>query len=554
MLCSLHIANLAVIESVELEFAPGFNVLTGETGAGKSVIAEAIDLLIGRRASGDSVRTGRSEAWVEGTFRVGSESLRIRREILRSGRSRALVNGAGVTAAQLRDASAGLVDVHGQHEHQRLLDPQSHLAVLDGFGDTGGHLARVGRAWAELTRLEEALRRATMDARERTARLEWLTFQLDELEQTQPRVGEDEGLAADKQRLLHAERVQRLCRESYDLLVEREGAAGTLLGGVWKRLDELASVDPSFVPLADGRHTVSDFLADLSAALRTTGESLEDAETQLTRVESRLVALERLKRQHGGTLEDVLARWAVLSAEREGLRGVGEPDALVVQLRGAEEAFQRSAAELSTARRAAAQRLASGVEDRLARLAMEAARFEVRLAQGLPRHQWGPYGFDAAEFFLSANIGEELRPLAKVASGGELSRLMLALQLVAGVDGNHNRTVVFDEVDAGIGGAAAHAVAESLRGLSEQCQVICVTHLAAIAARADHHLVVAKSTSSGRTATSAGQLAGDARIDELARMVSGRESGAGARQAARELLAEAAGESRMDGKRRKRRS
>jgi len=563
MLRLIRIQNLAVIEFAEVEFAPGFNVLTGETGAGKSIVADAVDLLLGGRASAELVRTAQSHATIEAVFDIAGREMIVRREISAQGRSRSFVDGALVTAAQLREVAGGLVDIHGQHEQQRLLDPDTHLTTLDEFAGHQTCCAEVAEGWRRLRDKTEAYRRASMDARERSARLEWLAFQLAELQAVQPRVGEDEELAASKQRLLHADRVQRLCQESYDLLCERDDAATVLLGAIWKRVDELAQVDPGFVALADGRRAVGDYLDDLGRALRSTGEAVEDAGDRLTRVEDRLARLDRLKRQHGPTLADVVARWRSLEAEREQLQAGAAPEALESEVRAAEAAFVAAGRRLSAQRREAAVRFSRSIEAELGRLAMEHTRLEVRFAPEAGPDGWSDQGVDQAEFFVSANVGEEPRPLARIASGGELSRVMLALHLVGLQRGTGSpvvpdRTLIFDEVDAGIGGRVADAVGESLRSLGGRFQVLCITHLAGIAARATAHFAIAKEASGGRTLTRVDRIDGDARVGEIARMLTGAQQSDASRAAASQLLAvgekAARGESRNDSKGRKRKS
>ena len=565
MLRLIRIHNLAVIESIEVEFSPGFNVLTGETGAGKSIVADAVDLLLGGRASSDLVRTGQAQATIEAEFEAGGREMILRRELTAQGRSRSFVDGLLVTAAQLRERAGGLVDLHGQHEQQRLLDPETHLATVDQYGGLEPDRARVAERWAELRRLRDAFGRATMDARERTARLEWLAFQIAEFESVQPREGEDETLFAEKQVLLHADRVQRLCREGYDLLVERDGSVQSTLGGVWKRVDELAQLSEGFGPYAEGRRGIADFLDELGRTFQSTGEAMEDAGERLARVEDRLAKIDRLKRQYGPGMADVLGRWRAAVAERGQLQETSAPEALGVQLAAAERAFLDEARALSGQRRTAATRLGRAIEEALDDLAMAHTRFSVRFSPELGADRWSEQGVDAAEFLVSANVGEEVRPLAKVASGGELSRIMLALHAVglAGGEGRSrdegavpDRTLIFDEVDAGIGGAVADAVGERLRALGDRFQVICITHLPAIAARADTHFAVEKQAVKGRTHTRARLVAGEERVAEIGRMLAGAQRSEAIRATAQELLdtAAATGESQRDGKRRKRKS
>ncbi len=558
MLRAIRIRNLAVIEAVDVDFSPGFTALTGETGAGKSIVADAVDVLLGGRASADLVRTGQPQASIEARFDLDGRPVVIRREVAAQGRSRAFVDGTPVTAAQLRERAGRLVDLHGQHEQQRLFDPQTHLDVLDDYA--GIDRTAIAASWAELARAREAFRQASMDAKERAARLEWLSFQLSELDSVQPRPGEDDELQASKARLMHAERLQRLAREGYDLLVDQDGSAQALLAAVGKRVDELAQIDASFERFVAERPALTDYIADLGRTLVTAGESVEDAAERLAQVEDRLALLDRVKRRHGPSLDAVLAWWVGARVELENLQHQRDPHALEAAVAGAEEAFLAVARGLSTARRAAATRFSRELQDRLATLAMEHTRFEVRFGTELEPDRWSARGVDDAEFFVSANLGEDTRPLARVASGGELSRLMLALHLVTlgrQRESASGRTLIFDEVDAGIGGRVADAVGECLQMLGRQFQVLCITHLPAIAARATTQFVVEKETRGGRTRTLVTRLDDEGRVDEVARMLAGGQRTEAVQRAARDLLSGVGldgGERREVGERRKRKS
>ena len=302
MLRFLRIRNLAVIEGVEVEFEPGFNVLTGETGAGKSILVEAVGLLLGGRASADLVRTGEAQAVIEAIFEDAAErQLVVRREISSQGRSRSFINGALATAAALRDLSERLVELHGQHEHQLLLDPLTHLPLLDAFADHGELVDRVRAAWAEVRGLREQLDRSRMDGRERAARLDLIAFQLGEIETASPKAGEDDDLAATKQVLASAERIQRLCAEGYASLYDSDDAVLARLGGVWKRVGELATIDPQFAPYAESRDGIKSQLEDLADFLRRYADDVDASPARLQQVEDRLATIERLKRKHGPT-------------------------------------------------------------------------------------------------------------------------------------------------------------------------------------------------------------------------------------------------------------
>jgi DNA repair protein RecN (Recombination protein N) len=559
MLRFLRIRNLAVIESVEVEFEPGFNVLTGETGAGKSILVEAVGLLLGARASADLVRTGENQATIEAIFEqpAGGELI-VRRELTSQGRSRSFINGALATAAALRDLAARLVELHGQHEHQALLDPLTHLPIVDAYAGLTALAERVGAAWSSVRALREQLERSRMDGREKAARLDLIAFQLGEIEKASPKRAEDEELLATRQVLANAERVQRLCEESYATLYESDGAVLAGLGGVWKRVGELAGIDPQFAPYMDAREGIKSQLEDLAFFLRSYSEGVDASPARLQQVEERLALLERIKHKYGPTLEDAIDRGAALSRERDLLTGGGErTEDLQRELAAATERYLTVARDLSKGRRKAAVRFAAELETLLADLAMARTRFEVRFNGGeLPAEAWSDRGIDEAEFYVSPNPGEDLRPLTRIVSGGELSRIMLALKTLAVADAS-GKTLIFDEVDAGIGGRVADVVGAKLRALGGRFQVLCITHLAQIAARGTTQFQIEKTVRGQRTVTSVVRLEGEGRIDEIARMMGGSAITEQVRAGARELLSEAAAAAataRGEGERRKRKS
>ena len=545
MLRYLRIRNLAVIEAVEVEFEPGFNVLTGETGAGKSILVEAVGLLLGARASSDLVRTGEAQASIEAIFEDPSTSLRagsarelvVRREITSQGRSRSFINGALATAGALRELSTRLVELHGQHEHQALLDPLTHLSLLDQYADLEELAARAAAAWTEVRTRREQLQRSQMDAREKAARLDLIAFQLGEIEKAGPKGGEDEELATTRHVLASAERIQRLCEESYAALYESDGAVLGSLGGIWKRIGELAAIDPQFAPYVEGRDAIKSQLEDLAFFLRSYADGVDASPGRLQEVEDRLALLERLKKKYGPALQDVIDQGIALQRERELLTGEGEgAEALEQALAAATEAFLGIARELSTKRRTAATRFERALEALLAELAMARTRFEVRFNDApLAESAWGERGIDAAEFFVSPNPGEDLRPLARIVSGGELSRVMLALKTLAAADAA-GKTLIFDEVDAGIGGRVADVVGSRLQALGSRFQVLCITHLAQIAARGTSQFRIEKHVKGNRTATSVERLDEEGRVEEIARMIGGAAVTEPVRASARELL------------------
>ena len=555
MIRFLAIRNLAVIESVAVDFEQSFNILTGETGAGKSSLVEAVGLLLGGRATQDLIRTGEDLATVEAIFETedGSELI-VRREITSQGRSRAFINGALATAAALKDLSNRLVELHGQHEHQQLLDPTQHLTLLDGWAGLDTPRRQVAGAFATVKGLREQLDRLRMDDRERAARLDLVEFQLTELQKANLQTGEDEMLAADRQVLRSADTIQRLCGESYAELYDNEGAALTTLGRVWKRVGELAAIDPRFAPYLDARDGIKAQLEDLAFTLRDFADGIDASPQRLQQVEDRLALIERLKRKHGGTLEEAIAHRDRLAAEHAALTGGQSTVAdIEQQLSAAGRAFLDAARALSEARRAAAPKFSRAIERELAELAMERTRFEVRLATSEAEGQWTDAGIDSGEFFLSPNVGEELRPLARIVSGGELSRVMLALKTLAAArtEAPGPKTLIFDEVDAGIGGRVATVVGQKLQSLGDRFQVLCITHLPQIAAYGRTHFLIEKRIAGRRTVTNVTTLDGAARIAEIARMMGGAAAGDKALDSARELLshteAKAKGERRKSG-------
>jgi DNA repair protein RecN (Recombination protein N) len=538
MLRLLRIRNLAVIEAVEVEFEPGFNVLTGETGAGKSIVVEAVGLLLGARASADLVRTGESQATIEALFDdVDGSEILIRREVSSSGRSRSFINGDLATAGALRDLSRRLVEIHGQHEHQTLLDPLSHVPLLDSFADLGDLAERVSSSWRTMRQLREQLDRSRMDGREKAARLELLSFQLSEIEKARPLAGEDEELAASKQVLANAERVQRLCEESYATLYDTDEAVLAGLGNVWKRVGELASLDPQFASYLEARDGIKSQLEDLANFLRRYADGIDASPERLQQVEDRLASLERLKRKYGPSLDEVIAKGRELARERDLLTEPREGSAeLEISLTAARTQYTREASELSSARRVASKHFARELEHLLAELAMAQARFEVRFnLVPLPEEAWTERGIDHGEFYLSPNPGEDLRPLARIVSGGELSRVMLALKTMS-IDDTEHKTLIFDEVDAGIGGRVADVVGSRLGQLGGRFQVLCITHLSQIAARAATHFRIDKTVRRDRTVTSVQRLDTAGRIEEVGRMIGGTSVTDSVRASARELL------------------
>jgi len=570
MLRFLSVKRLAIIDAVEVEFDAGLNVLTGETGAGKSILVEAVGLLLGGRGSGDLVRTGEESASIEAIFESDGEDIVVRREITAQGRSRAFINGALATAGALKDLSSRLVELHGQHEHQTLLDPSTHLDVIDAFGGLERPAGEVAAAFETLSRVNEERTRLRAAVAERDARQEIVAFQYGELERAALRPGrpgdleEDAALAAERQVLASAERIERLCADSYAALYESDASVLATLGGVWRKLGELAAIDPRFQPYLDARDGLKGQLEDLALFLRRYADSIEASPAHLQEVEERLALLERLKRKYGPTLADVIARRDRLKRELGELEhGDERLAALDRDHVAARAAYLSTATALSAERRRAAVDLGRQLQRLVAELAMEGTRFETRFGSPpLAEPLWTARGVDAAEFFMSPNPGEDLRPLTRVVSGGELSRVMLALKTLtfrsrlagdgrARVRGAGAPGLVFDEVDAGIGGRVADVVGRKLRELGSAFQVLCITHLPQIAAGADTHFHIEKRVERGRTHMSVRRLSDAERVEELARMLGGEGVTDGLRASAREMLEERRGQAKGESERAK---
>jgi DNA repair protein RecN (Recombination protein N) len=553
MLKLLRINNIALIQALEVELRPGLTLLTGETGAGKSILIDALGLLLGERASPELIRSGEERASVEAVVEVDGaaglleerglpadgDEIVLRRELLATGKGRATVNGALVPVGLLRDLAPRVAAVHGQHEPRGLLDPASHLDLLDRFAglDEGRPLAEFHRDWRAA---EAALERHRLDRREAERRREALSFQAAEIERAGLAAGEEEALRIEKVRQANAGRLAALSNEAYGLLYDDEAAALVRLGQALKRVDELAGIDPGFCSI-ESRAALLAPLEDLALRLRDYREHLEVSPGRLDEIESRLALIERLKNKYGATVEEVIAFGAQCRRDLDSLLNPEEQErGLDERRRQLADAYLERARALTRRRRAAAPHLAERVERELRQLAMEKTRFAV--AFDPPEEDgpadpstWTERGLESVEFLISPNPGEELRPLARIASGGELSRLTLGLKSVMRSDAP-GLTLVFDEVDSGIGGRVAEVVGRKLRAMGESQQVLCVTHLPQIAAFAENHLAVRKASSGGRTVTLVEPLVGEARVEEMARMLGGATITDTARRHAREML------------------
>jgi DNA repair protein RecN (Recombination protein N) len=534
----LSVNRLAVIDQLEIELAPGMSVLTGETGAGKSILVEAVGLLLGGRASADLVRSGEETAIIQAVLDTPSgDELIVRREVSAQGRSRAFLDGQLVTTAALREAVGVLIDLHGQHEHQALLDPAMQLALLDRYAGLDGDRTALAEAHGRLVETRTVLERFEASRRTRAERLDMLEFQRHEIDKVAPMAGEDDALDGERSVVANAEKLARLASEAYGALYDDDHAAMTGLATVWKRLTELAAIDARFQPFLETRAAVMAPLDDAARTLRDYADSIDRSPERLQTIEDRLAALTRLKRRYGPTLDEVVAKQRSITEE---LATLGAGDEALAELAAAavsaRRAFVTAAQAIAAARRSAAPRLARALEAALGELAMGGTRCQFALHAIEAEGEWGPTGTDRLELLLSPNVGEDLRPLARIASGGELSRVMLAMKSLASTD-VPGKTLIFDEVDAGIGGAVADVVGARLHALSVGCQVLCITHLPQVAAFGDAHYRVSKLAAGGRTVTRVERLDEDARETEVARMMGGQAVSAGVRAGARDLLA-----------------
>ena len=550
MLTELQIRNFALIDELELGFEPGLNVITGETGAGKTILMAALELAVGGKASAEVIRTGEDEATIEAVFEVGGDAARarlaeagfeakghellVRRALARGGRNRIHLNGTLATLAVLESIGDSLIRVYGQHEHHTLRQSETHLGLLDAFADHGGQLEAMRRGFAAHRDLAERLRRVLAGKETARARAEMLRFQAKEIGEAGLTPGEEEELRQEQQVLGAAEKLAEVARFGEHALYAGESAAASTVRKLSARLAELVETDPRLGEIAKLVDEAYTLVEEAGWRLREYAEKLVFDPERLAEVDDRLVEVAKLKRKYGDSIDAILAvseaairELADLDLGEEGLA------ALEAETAAAERAAREAAAALSKSRRAAARRLEGRVRAELGELGMKDARFETHFAR---ETALTANGFDAVEFYFSANPGEEPRALARIASGGELSRIMLALKSLALEDADAP-TVIFDEVDAGIGGSVAEVVGRKLAALARRRQVLCITHLPQIAAFADHHFAVEKSTERGRTRSTARRLGAEERCEEIARMLGGLKVTAEARKHAEQLLA-----------------
>ncbi len=550
MLADLSVENYAVIEKVRVRFHRGLNLLTGETGSGKSIVVDALGLLFGARTSAEMVRTGADRARISGIFEIAStpklleqagieiedNELLIEREILANGKSRAFVANRPVTAALLKDLAPYLGDIHGQHDQHQLFSPATQREMLDEFANAPTH--EVAVIFAEWKQVKAELEELDRSAQEKLRLADLWSFQLKEIEAAAPKAGEDEELENERRILRNVVRLSETAAAAYEALYEAPESVTAQLRSVVRRLDELTRIDQSIQEVLTTLQPAAIAIDEASHALRHYLAKLEADPARLDEVESRLAALEKLKRKYGASIDEVLT---FLEQVRRDLAQVEHSserrDTLAKQAARLSASYEAAASKLTVARKEAARQLARRVENELASLAMEKTRVLIRVEPA----EWSEHGADSVEFLISPNVGEEPKPLEKIASGGELSRVALALKTCTAKPSKSTpRTLVFDEVDAGVGGSAAESVGRRLKKLSGSSQVICVTHLAQIAGFADHHYFVEKHTEKGRTIATIEELSESQRTKEIGRMLSGERVTPEALRHAEQLIKQAA--------------
>ncbi len=547
MLSLLHIENIAVVEQADIVFGPGFNVLSGETGAGKSIIIDAIGAILGERTYREVIRTGKDKAFVSAVFhRVPplewfadnhvpyEEELLIQREIFLDGRNICRVNGQGVSVTVLRSLGQQLIAIHGQHDSQQLFDEQQHLRLLDAFAADEALLAAFGQDYSQVRRLQTQVDRLAMDESEKLRRQEALTFQISELSQANLQPGEDVALEAQQKRLMNAERLRSGINGAAAALWgdEDNNGAVDLLVLAQRELAGVSRYDESLEGLSDKLQQLIYAVQDVAEELRDCRESLSDSEDELEQIDERLDLLRKLKRKYGTTCEDMLAYLAKAQEELDEIIFADDRKArLEKELSQAMVVAQASAQALQKARKDAAKELSQRIMTELAELNMPRVQFRCEFSAA----PMSADGIDSVRFLMSANAGEAMKPLSKVASGGELARIMLAMKNVL-AEQDAVTTMIFDEVDAGVSGRAAQKVAEKLVSVAKGRQVLCVTHLPQIAALAQTHLLISKSERQGRTYTQVESLDFAGRTQELARMIGGAVITDTTRKSAQEML------------------
>lgn len=551
MLELLHIENIAIIEAADIEFAPGFNALTGETGAGKSIVIDSLSAVLGQRTSRELIRTGAEKAFVSAAFsgmapelteELGIQpeadgTLLLQREIQTDGKNVCRVNGRPVTVGQLRALGARLLNIHGQHDGQQLLDEEQHIVYLDSFGRAGRLINTYAEKYKHFTDIRRQIGALQMDEAEKARRVDTLQYQIEELRRAKLKSGEEEELTARRGMLRNAEKFLGAVAGA-DYALNGDDSGGGALSALRQAQDALSGVrhlDDAFGQLYERLGEAYSEVYDIAATVEDKRGELDVSPGELDRVESRMDLLYRLKKKYGATVEDMLDYQARCEAELAQIEDAGDTLARLEQaLSKAEKEARQAAQALSDARKAAAEQLTSQILAELQQLDMGKIRFAVDFAE----KPLDSDGMDTVRFLMSANVGEELRPIHKIASGGELARIMLAMKNVLS-EQDHVGTMVFDEVDTGVSGRAAQKVAEKMARISRRKQVLCVTHLPQLAAMADTHFSVEKGERGGRTYTEVRRLDREQRRRELARLTGGSHVSQTMLDGAEELLVQA---------------
>jgi DNA repair protein RecN (Recombination protein N) len=554
VLVELVVENYAVIEKVRVRFHPGLNLLSGETGSGKSIVVDALGLLFGARTSAEMVRSGAERARVAGIFEVApapsllklldaagieieDHELLIEREVLTNGKSRAFVGGRTATAALLKELAPHLGDIHGQHDQQQLFSPATQRDMLDTFAGAEELLSETASLYDRWRRTSAEFEDLDRSAQEKLRLTDLWAFQRKEIEAVAPAPAEDAQLENERRVLRNVVRIEEAANAAYAALYDTPESVTAQLRVVTRRLEELTRIDQSIADVLGTLQPATIAADEAAHALRHYLGKLEADPGRLDEVEARLASLEKLKRKYGATVEEVIAFLEDVRTQLAAVENSTERrDALLKEIDSLSASYQAAAAKLTAKRKDAARQLAKRVEHELASLAMEKTRVEIRVGPAT----WSEYGSDAVEILISPNVGEELKPLEKIASGGELSRVALALKTCTAPPGSSRiaapRTLVFDEVDAGVGGSAAEAVGRRLKKLAGSSQVLCVTHLPQIAGFADHHYYVEKRSGKGRTTASIEELSPEERTREIGRMLSGERVTPEALRHAEQLL------------------
>lgn len=568
MLRLLNIVNFAVIDRLQVEFKQGLNVLSGETGSGKSILIDALGLLLGDRSSTDFIRTGENRAFIEGVFDiegntplaellseagvdVGEDELLIRRELVANGRGRIFINNQVANVGLLKSIQPHLIDIHGQGDQQSLLLPEVHLHLFDAFAGASKNRVRVSQAYDNLQRIARELEQLRQSESERLQTLDMVNFQISEIEQAKLAENEDSELEAERNLLVNAEKLADLSGAAYKRIYDDEDSILSTLAIAQKKLNDLAAVDNLFAPYIEQLSTVKHILNDIAYFLGEYYGGIQASPDRLRVVDDRLMELNRLKRKYGESVAAALETCAGLVERRQQLMNSDEHGKLLEsQLRQALDDYDEESSILSDLRRRSTAKFESAVNQELKDVSLGAARFSVRLDETsrgqlaqklqslLGQEDKGALrraGNEDVQFLFSANPGEDVRPMNGVASGGELSRLMLSLKTIT-APSLFPKTLIFDEIDVGIGGKVADAVGMRLRRLAKTNQVLCVTHQLQIARYADAHFLVTKDVINGRTLTKVAELDEQGRIEELARMIGGSEVTASARKHAKELI------------------